>query len=324
MNQIRISVIVPMYNVQDVICRSVSSLYSQTMRDFEIIFVDDCSTDSTLEVLKAQLKQHNEHSVTVKIISHEVNEGVAAARNTGLDNAAGDYIYYVDADDFIDPNALECLYTEGIRHGADIVGCEWLLSFSVKERYMRQPDVSTGEEAFIQMTNGVMRWNLWLYLAKRSLYEKNDIRFISGMNMGEDMMVMMKLMLFADKVQILHKALYHYIQTNQSSLTKDYRNYKYQITTNINAVECFLEGRYVEQMLKLKLAVKLPLLISDKIIDYDEWQMWFPEANVLARSNYGVSWRTFILQFAVYKKQYWLLKLYHRFVIRFIYGIIYR
>ena len=83
-------------------------------------------------------------------------------------------------------------YNHAVKNNADIVGCEWFLSFERNERHMKQANVVTGDELFVKMAHGVMRWNLWLFMVRRSMYELPEMRFIEGMNMGEDMMVMMK------------------------------------------------------------------------------------------------------------------------------------
>ena len=326
MNQVKVSVIMPMYNVSKVIKRAVESLYAQTLSGIELIFVDDCSKDDTLDTLKALLPQ--KEGVQVKIVRHAENRGVAVARNTGLEHATGEYIYYVDADDYIKPNTLDKLYSKAQESGADIVGCEWFLTFEKNERHMKQADVSTGNELFIKMAHGVMRWNLWLFLVKRSLYETKGFRFIEGMNMGEDMMVMMKLALHANRVEMIHEPLYHYIQTNSSSLTKKFNAYRYQVTANVNAVEEYikLQGRkdLNDALMQLKLALKLPLLISDKGKDYETWLNWFPESNNAVDGNQELPWRTRFVQKAASKKHFWILKLYYWLIIKLVYGIIYR
>ena len=109
MNQVKVSVIMPMYNVSKVKKRAVESLYAQTLSGIELIFVDDCSKDDTLDTLKALLPQ--KEGVQVKIDRHTEYNGVAVARNTGLDHAIGEYIYYVDGDDYIEPNTLEKLFS---------------------------------------------------------------------------------------------------------------------------------------------------------------------------------------------------------------------
>ena len=326
MNLVKVSVIVPMYNVSKVMKRSIESLYAQTLSGLELIFVDDCSTDDTLDTLETLLYQ--KEGVEVKIVRHTKNRGVAAARNTGLDYATGEYIYYVDADDYIEPVTLEKLYNKTIDSDADIVGCEWFLTFQNNERFMKQAHVTTGDELFTKMAHGVMRWNLWLFLVRRSLYVDYGFRFIEGMNMGEDMMIMMKLALHANKVEMIHEPLYHYIQTNTASLTKNFSTYCYQVTANAEELGSYMEriGRndMTDTFLQLKLTLKLPLLISDNTVDYETWYQWFPEANNAVKENMDLPWRTQFIQLAAVKRRFLLLKLYYWFVIKFVYGVIYK
>lgn len=326
MNQLKVSVIIPMYNVSRVMKRAVESLYAQTLSGIELVFVDDCSKDDTLDCLESLLLP--KEGVEVKIVRHAGNRGVAVARNTGLDHATGEYIYYVDADDYIEPNTLEKLYSKAQESDADIVGCEWFLTFEKNERHMKQADITTGNELFVKMAHGVMRWNLWLFLVKRSLYETKGVRFIEGMNMGEDMMVMMKLALHANKVEMIHEPLYHYIQTNSGSLTKNFSAYRYQVTGNAEELGNYMEkiGRndLEDAFMQLKLTLKLPLLISDKVEDYETWCQWFPEANSFVKGNKELPCRTRFIQVAAAKRQYWVLRLYYCLVIRIVYGIIYK
>lgn len=326
----KVSVIVPMYNVEKVMSRSVRSLFSQTLTDFEIVFVNDCSTDNTERELKRIISGFDRNDIGVKIITHNHNKGVAAARNTGLDNAAGEYVYYVDSDDYCDNDTLSTMYNEAKTGDYDVVGCEWMLTFKTNARHMVQPDVRTGNEAFKAMCNGVMRWNLWLFMVRRSLYEDNALRFIPGANMGEDLMVMLKLLLSAAKsVTILHCPMYHYIQTNAGAMTKNFLVYRNQVSENISEVERYLERNglmddYLGYINQLKLNLKLPLLISDKKSDYELWQTWFSESNIYAGQNTEQPFRTRLIQKAALHKWYIIPWLYYKLVIKFIYGIVYR
>lgn len=326
LNGIKVSVIVPMYNVAHILDKAVETLFAQTLKGVEYIFVDDCSSDDTLQLLNSRLPV--KEGVTVKVLHHECNRGVAVARNTGLDNATGEYVYYVDADDYIEPCTLERLYDNAVVRGADIVGCEWYLSFEKSERHMRQAHVTDGNGLFARMANGVMRWNLWLFMVRRELYELPGMRFIEGMNMGEDMMVMMKLAMNAKSVSMIHEPLYHYIQTNSGSLTKNFNAYRYQVTANVNEVGEYIktQGRddLDEPFMQLKLTLKLPLLISDKRTDYETWLEWFPESNGAVDGNKELPWRTRFIQKAAARGHFWVVKLYYRLVIKFVYGIIYR
>ncbi|NHQ79904.1 glycosyltransferase family 2 protein, partial [Elizabethkingia miricola] len=158
-------------------------------------------------VPQQDLRMHRYHT---NDLPPEENKGVAAARNTGLQNATGELIYFVDADDFIDERAIELLVKKQQENDADIVGCSWYLSFNQNKRRMNQPPFNNSLEAIQQMLHGKMRWNLWLFMVKRSLYEDYNIRFIPGVNMGEDLMVIMKLFVHANKVAFVNDALYHY------------------------------------------------------------------------------------------------------------------
>ena len=324
-----ISIIIPVYNASEVIQRCLESINRQTYRKLEILFVDDCCTDDTMDKLHGFLQQHVT-DLQIKCIHHERNRGVAAARNTGLDNATGEYIYYLDADDFMEDNAIELMYREAERCQADITGCEWYLSFQKNERHMIQADANNGDELFVKMARGVIRWNLWLFLVRRSLYEQNTIRFMEGMNMGEDMMVMMKLALCSGKIVIMHTPLYHYVQTKSDSLTKTWsKGYQQQIDANVKEVENYIRMNKNDTCLKkeidyLKLNIKLPLLISLSSSDYEKWQKWFPEANVSIMENKDLSLRTRLLQLAASKHWYGIVWLYNLLIIKFFYGIIYK
>lgn len=325
-----VSIIIPVYNAEDTLHIAIDSILAQTYKNIELIIVNDCSKDNTLNKLYKYKDREIDNNFNIKIISHEVNKGVASARNTGLENATGEYIYYVDADDWIDKEAIEILINEQQKNDSDIVGCNWYLSFNQNERRMNQPSFTSSQDAIQKMLNGTMRWNLWLFMGRRSLYEKYNIRFIQGMNMGEDLMVMMKLFIHSNCVSFVNKTLYHYGQSNNDSLTKTYsEKHRQEVTINLQKVEENINNSSFSHNIGdginfLKLNIKLPLLISNKESDYKTWKEWFPEANPYVMKNTELPFRIRLLQWMAVKKQYWFLKMYYNIVIRYIYGIIYK
>lgn len=327
---VTISVIIPVYNAATTLHHCLESLDRQTYRNLELLFVDDGSTDNSLNMLTCYAERNTDTDRVIRVLHHERNWGVAAARNTALTHATGDYIYYVDADDSIERYTLECLAREAGKEGLDIVGHEWYLTFSSNERYMEQADYSTPMEALRNMMCGVMRWNLWLFLVKRSLYVENDIWFTEGMNMGEDMMVMMKLFICARSASIIHRPFYHYGQNNVNSLTKVYsREHMMQVTNNVYEVERYvLESAYAGLLSPylpfLKLNIKLPLLMTDDTENYRQWLEWFPEANDFVMHNKRIALRTRLVQWMAVRQSFSLLKLYHKCVFKLIYGTIYK
>lgn len=326
-----VSIIVPVFNAATTVPIAFDSLYKQTYPHLEIIVINDASTDNSLQIINDYAKKLEEHrGFQVRIVSHETNGGVAKARNTALDLATGEYIYYLDADDRIDPDTMTLVVNQALTTGSDIVGFNWWLSFRKNERKMNQPSFQEPWQALQLLLIGKMRWNLWIFLVKRSLYEENRIRFIPRMNMGEDMMVTIKLFACAKKVSYLNQALYHYGQSNTDSVSKVISDKNiYEVTQNVIEVERFLrDSKYVDRLDNrielLKLNIKLPLLISNSTQQYKKWLTWFPESNVFAFQDKNISLRIRMLQLWATKQNYWLIKLHYYLVIRVIYGLIYK
>lgn len=324
-----ISIVIPVYNAQENISRCLESILFQTYRNLEILLVNDASTDKSLEIIYHFKEQAEKSGMKVTVLHHPNNCGVALARNTALDAATGDYIYSMDSDDYIDPECIKEMVLATEKYGADIVGIDWNLTYATNERRIRQANVSSGKELFEKMTSGILRWNLWLWMIRRTLIEEHGFRFIPGANMGEDMMFMIKLSLYAKTVCMINKPFYHYVQTNNSALTKKWsESAVIQVSENMAEIERYFNtcfgGTYVEDLMRLKLNIKLPLLISDKKEDYEMWKCWFPEANTYTNKLKNLPFRTTVIQKAASKGQWWLVWLYYKLVIKFVYGVLYK
>ena len=143
----KVSVIIPIYNVSRFIERCACSLMQQTLNEVEYIFVNDATPDNSMELLRGVIARYPARAAQVKIVEHEHNKGLPAARNTGLAAATGEYIFHCDSDDFVEPEMLEHLYNAAKEKDADIVWCDWFLTFARNERYMKQPSFETSMEA---------------------------------------------------------------------------------------------------------------------------------------------------------------------------------
>ena len=113
----KVSVIIPIYNTEKYLRKCLDSVCNQTLSDIEIICVNDCSTDNSLEILEEYASKDNR----IKLIDFKENKGAAVARNAGIDEAKGEYIGFVDSDDFIDLDFYEKLYNKAVKSGADCV-----------------------------------------------------------------------------------------------------------------------------------------------------------------------------------------------------------
>ena len=322
-----ISVIIPIYKVEEFIVRCVNSLMQQTMEEVEFIFVNDATPDDSIVLLQLALNNFPERKAQVHILNHEVNQGLPAARNTGLRVATGEYIYHCDSDDYLEPDALETMYRAAKANDADIVWCDWFLSFEHNERYMKQPGYPTAYEALRGILNGRMKYNVWNKLVRRELYTQNDIWFPSGYGMGEDM-TMIRLFACAGQVAYVPRAFYHYVKLNGNAFSQTYsESHLIELRHNTDSTLAYLNGKYGSALANeyeyFKLDVKFPFLITDDYKKYNLWQKWYPEANKYVLKNTEVSFRRRILQYAAWKNQFWIVRLYY-FVFNVIYGCFYR
>ena len=325
----KVSVIVPIYNVEGFIQRCAKSLFEQTMQEVEYVFSDDATPDRSIELLERTLAEYPNRKEFVKILHHAANKGLPAARNTGLNAAMGEYIFHCDSDDYVEPDMLETLYAEAHNSGADIVWCDWFLTFGQNERYMKQPDCATPVEAVKAMLGGAMKFNVWNKLVKNDLYQKNGIEFPAGHGMGEDMTMILPFA-FAKKVKYVPRAFYHYVKTNSGAFTQNHSaKHLEDLQYNVNRIERTLRGIYGTSLDKeiafLKLEIKFPLLImGSRSEQYKQWTAMYPEANKYIPQNTYISFRSRALEWCAWKRQWWIVRLYYWTVIRLVYGIIYR
>ena len=324
----RVSVIVPIYKVEKFIERCVRSLMEQTLNNVEYIFVDDASPDNSIQILQSVLREYSHRSQQINIITHGQNKGLPAARNTGLAVAKGEYIFHCDSDDYVEPDMLKQMYEVAKENHADIVWCDWYLTFEKKERYMNQPDYITPIDALKGMLGGAMKFNVWNKLVKRSLYIDNNITFPTGYGMGEDMTMMM-LFAHANKIKYLPEAFYHYVKLNTGAFSQTYSDkhiveLRYNVDRIIDYIRSFFGDSLEKDLAFFKLDVKFPFLISGDYKKYQLWKEWYPEANTYILQNNNISARSRWIQWFAWKGHFWIVKLYHFLLMKVVYGIIYK
>ncbi len=220
----RISVIVPVYNVEKYLKACLDSLITQTLKPHEIILVNDGSTDRSKEICEifAQKFKH------IRLINQN-NQGQASARNTGLDHASGDYIVFIDSDDFIAANMLATLYKKAVDLGVDMVKCgvwRFLDENEVNKWWGIEGNdiVLEGIRAFFRaFFDNIINSSVCNAIYKNYLFD--DLRFLEG-KMMEDNFIKPQLMLKSNKIAVIPDTLYYYRQRKGSIMhTFDHRHF---------------------------------------------------------------------------------------------------
>lgn len=218
-----VSIIVPIYNAEMFIRRCIDSIIRQTIQDIEVILVNDGSLDKSLSIMQ----EYAERDTRIKIISQE-NKGVAAARNTGLRNATGEYFLYVDADDWLESNAIECLMTR-MGENVDIVVCAFDYA-ETPENVWREKQVELEKwdnerQLYEFILHKRMAGMLWNKLIRRSITE--NITFNEKTGYGEDAEFLWNVLKKSRKMFVTNEVLYHHVLEVTSISHKTYSEKKY-------------------------------------------------------------------------------------------------
>ena len=214
----KVSVLVPVYGVEKYIERCARSLFEQTLNDIEFIFVDDCTPDRSIEILKSVIEKYRlrfaEKNYEVRIERMPTNSGQAAVRRHGIQLATGDYIIHCDSDDWVDVTMYEKMYNKAVEENADMVVCDYYRSDGVTHRE-DTGFISKQKELFIkEMLYMQTSWAVWNKLVKRELYHSTFV-YPAGA-MAEDLLISIQLALFTNRISFLRENLYYYYDNPKS------------------------------------------------------------------------------------------------------------
>ena len=247
MNKPKVSICVPIYGVERYIQKCAISLFEQTYDYIEYIFIDDCSLDGSIKVLRRIINDYPQRSNAIKII--EQNKGLAGARNTALKYATGEFILWVDPDDYIDIHLIEYLVKKQQETNSDIVSCDAFVKYPHFNQIWHQPKVQSPKELTILILSRNAPITIWGRLIRISLYKSNHITVQEGINMGEDYQVIPKLTFYSKKVSSVDIPLYYYNQCNNQAYTRSLSLRKMEETwTSFEIVKKFFYNKGEEYL----------------------------------------------------------------------------
>lgn len=259
---VKVSIITPVYNVEACIEKSVKSIIDQTYKDFEYILIDDGSKDKSIEVAKELLKKSD---INYKIITQE-NSGVSAARNKGIDEAVGEYITFLDSDDYFDEHFIEDMYKKAKNTECDVVFCDYSEVDSeghilVKNRTKYLEQSIDGKSAALKQLSDDITIGMRSAIYKNSIIKNNNILFDSNRKYGEDMIFIVKALMHAEKVISVNKVLAYYVIW-ENSITQNVSLKHIDCYNSYNDLLQYIKDKDCEEIKRFLIEYKIPYSIS--------------------------------------------------------------
>lgn len=280
-----VSVIIPVYNVSAYIEKCARSVFEQTLNNLEILFIDDCSLDNSVEIIKELLEEYPNRKSLTRIIKMPVNSGLAGVRRQGIIEATGEYIIHLDGDDWVDTDYYESLYKVAIETNADIVVGDEVMEYPDKVIPKdNSPMLASGKEIMREWYRNSIGMFCHNKLVKQSIYQGNDILPWEGLNMWEDNGLFARLFYYADKVAQTHGPVYHYNRCNVGAMTAGYgiKQVNQMIGIAENLTEFFNTKPDAQDFEKTVMAFQYLSklnLITDSFANYRRFKNIFPQSD---------------------------------------------
>lgn len=273
----------PIYKVEQYLERTLDSIFTQTYPYLDYVFVNDCSPDNSLQVLLDTIKKYGIEDARYVIVNHEQNEGIAVSRTDCIAYAKGDYVCFVDSDDWIEKDAVEQMISATNDGTIDIVGCDFIKDYKNGTiTYHHENYGKTCMDNLLKCIDYEIATVLWKLLIRKKLFDNFSINPI---NIGEDYIISIKLFYFANSFIEIHRAFYHYVQYNQNRLSfQSLRSISDHIKC-VEEVERFfkVKGLYDKniqrKLLLRKFNIKSNFVLNRNMQDKKAFISTFPEAN---------------------------------------------
>ena len=305
----KISVIVPIYNVEKYLRKCLDSLVNQTFKDFEVILVNDGSTDSSQDIID----EYKSKYPFIKAIKKE-NGGMSSARNVGLEYATGEYIAFVDSDDYVEIFFLEKLYNKAIEDNSDMVICDYYGLNEEEKRYIKCHMLFSPEQKREYLVSPPMVWNK---LIKKTILDK--VKFREGI-FYEDLDICVRMLPMINKIAFVDEPLYnYYVQHSGSIMTqKAFNVHLLDIFTVLSDCKELLQGEFYREIEYIYI-IHLLRTATLRFLDYPNTLEYLVKINSTMANTFP-NWReneyynkcsgkVKLICFLAIHRMYWLLKI---------------
>ena len=288
-NRPKVSVIVPVYNVEEYIERCVRSLFEQTLDSIEYIFVNDCTPDNSMSILSKVLEEYPQRKEQVCIINHSQNLGAAKVREEGVKIATGEFIIHCDSDDWVDKEMYRLMYEKACCEDSDIVICDWYETDGIHHHPIKQ-NLDTNSDILRGLLNRSINGSLCNKLIACEIY--NMIAIFPTAHMMEDVAYSIQFGLNRKrKISHIKEPLYYYYfnqssicrRSDESSCLARCKQACENIDYIIRLLKCRgLEKKYQHELVVLKNSARVflwPLYMKEPKRYYSIWRSTYPEIN---------------------------------------------
>ena len=242
-----VSILVPIYNVEEYIERCARSVFEQTYDNLEYIFVDDATPDGSIKIVERVLADYPIRTKQTRIIRHNQNKGLAAARNTALKESHGEFVFHVDSDDWVEIDAVEALVKKQKETNADIISGQAIDHKLGKQTPHLDGGIHLDRTGLLTniLTSNVST-SIWRRLIRKSLYTNYEITANEDGSSGEDYQVLPRLVYYANSVSGVDKVIYHYNIDNNNSITNNFKtdvNFQIQNYESVSVITKFFSDK---------------------------------------------------------------------------------
>ena len=281
--QIKVSILMPIYKVEQYLEKTLGSIFTQTYPYLDYVFVNDCSPDNSLQVLTNTIAKYKIEANRYTIVNHVQNEGIAVSRTDCIAHAKGDYVYFVDSDDWIEKDTVEQMVSATKGGAIDIVGCDYMKDYlSGKTTCHHENYAESCEENMFRCLNYDIATVLWKLLIRRDLFD--NFKITPHVDIVEDYIMSVKLYYYAKSFVAIPKAFYHYVQYNQARVSLQTL---WSISMHIKGVEeveqfCrekrLYDDKVAHKLLLRKFNIKSNFVLNRELKDEITYMNTFPEA----------------------------------------------
>lgn len=282
MSDPKISIIIPVYNVEKYLGKCLDSILAQTFTDFEVFLIDDGSTDNSGEICEEYAEKDNRLKVF-----HQKNQGVSITRQRALNMVTTEYVAFIDPDDYIEEDYLEKLYESALETKADLVWCDYIEHHGDKDC---KHSCAWVDKSRCGLLKGILASGfsavLWNKLYRTAVIKENGICFDSALNTAEDILFVSEFICHSKNFSYVDKALYHYNMANENSAINKYSTLKFKMDYAL-MLSCLLPelrrtGEYeaiYPSLINCMFYCKDIYAFDSRYRDFKKYRELFPEVN---------------------------------------------